>query len=458
MIQSRITILSALLFALAAAPTLHAGDAARFAPADAEKFIEIDNLAELLDEWQNDPLAKYLRDNLPLGQSLDDWDQPAAALGMTREEMVRTLFGRSVAVVFANVEDKDPAIIITKVPAADAERAADRLGLKQIGETNGFKRYQSKDNTFVAVGQDWVIVSNADSRDAAGRIIAGDAKTLADDETFKQWTAKLPAERTATMFLRDDDAGDRHVFGLVRDGRDFSLRYVGESPNYRALFAMLRDGRSLEFGPLPASTIAAVTSNLITTEIPNSQQLDRFFTARSFSEVLESIDTPGITFLGEVDGANAGLDIDVKAPVPGIAVRLKDPAVADDVTRALDTGVVLINIASMKWKNAARQLPKANLVSVDHEGVSFRYAGLGELLAAGAGRDELKMINLAYGRVGDYYVICTNDHFFKQCIDADRGATATLIESAPFKAMPLTGHDAPVATLFVRTEIGRAHV
>jgi len=95
---------------------------------------------------------------------------------------------------------------------------------------------------------------------------------------------------------------------------------------------------------------------------------------------------------------------------------------------------------------------------VEHQGVTFHTANLGTAFARRTGRDELENLTVAYGRVGQWYIVRTHDRFFTQCIDAHLDSTRRFIASSPVQLMPLQARDAAIATAVLRPVALSAHM
>jgi hypothetical protein len=441
-----------LLVLLLALPAL-AQEAAKFAPANAAVFIEVHDLAQLRKDWAGDPLAKFLRENVPMIEQ-PGWEAVEKVLDMKREEVVDRFFGTTAAIVVIDTNEQEPAMVISKVSEADAGLAVEKLGLKTAGEFGGFRGYKSADDkAHIAIGKGWVIVAQPRHSDAARAVLEGKVKSLAENVVFAQWTGKLPPGRVATAFVRAAD-DNVHALGAYRKGRDLTLQYRGKAPEMAALFAKLGDGRALDFGPLPADTIAAVTANLIPDAGPNAAQLDRLFPGKTFEkDILPRLGSPAVVFLGEVQGGKLEPNPGLSLPVVGISLKLKDKAVADDLTKAIDGLMFLANFAAANWKG-----PGVEVKEISHGKVSFRSANVGAALAHRSQRDEVRAVTLSYGPVGDWYIVCTQDQFFRQCIDASLDSTTSLIASRAFTSMPLKNHEGTIVTAVLRPAALSAHV
>jgi hypothetical protein len=379
-------------------------------------------------------------------------------MGMSGEEIVDRFFGQSVALVIFKPGEEDPGLVVTKVSDADAAVAIQRLHLKQVeafGEGGAFRVFKSQENeSRIAIGKGWAVVARPEYAAAAKAVLEGRGKSLADLPAFREWTARLPeGKRSATAFIRAAD-DNVHVLGAYRKGRDVTFHYRGKSPQYADLLAHVGDGKALDFGPLPASTIAAVNLNLRLPEALDTKQLDRMFPGKTFrKDIQPKLGAPAVAFLGEVPGDKLEPGLGFALPVTGVALKLKDPKVADDLNLAINSLLILANFAAAKW-----ELPMIEVKEHRHGETTFRAANIGAAIAKRAGRDEFKPVSVSYGRVGDWYIICTQEQFFTQCIDAAADPSKSFAASQAVTAMPLKEHEGAIATAVLKPAALAAHL
>ncbi|MEX2213788.1 MAG: hypothetical protein WD768_06660 [Phycisphaeraceae bacterium] len=450
-------LVTTLALMLAFASSLIAQDGARsaahFAPADAAVYIEINDIAALRADWESDPLANFIQKHLP-GPSPAGWKAVQLQMGLSGDKIIDNYFGKSAAIVFMKTGGEQPGIVITKVADKDISYGIERLKLNKTGTIGSFTTYTTKNSDAqIAIGGGWVVVADATVKAGVTKLLEAGTGSLADSAEFKSWSAKLPTDRFGTVFIRPGN-DDTHALGISRKGRDLSLEYRGSSQDFSPLFDLLGDGAPLDFGPLPKTTIAAINANIKPTPGPNPKQMNRLFPGKSFEkDILPYLGSPTLLFLGEVPGDQFKENPGLSVPVLGVAIQLRDKKVAEDLNKAMNGLMIVLNFAAAGW-----ELPEVVVRDSEHGGTKFHVADVGALLAARTERPELKAINLAYGRVGDWYILCTQDKFFTQCIDADRDPSLSLASFAEFKAMPLKAHERPILTAILRPSALAAHV
>ncbi len=428
-------------------------DAASLAPANAAVFIEIHDLATLRKDWASDPLAKFLQSNLPMVPPPEGWLQVQKVMGLTGDEIVDRFFGKTVAVVVFDPSDDEPGMLITKLSDADANLAIEKLQLKPARDFAGWRGFTSADDkAHIAFGHGWAVTVQPRYSNAAQAVLEAPGQSLAQDKTYKTWLAKLPAgntdsQRIATAYIREGES-DVHAMGFYRKQRDMTIHYRGTTPELLTMVQSLGDGAALDFGPLPASTIAAITVNLAPPAAAgaNAKQLDRLFSGRSYqNEIQPKLGAPTVMFLGEIPADRISPNPGLSVPVAGVSFKLKDAQVAQDLSKAIDNLIFLANFAAAKW-----EVPVVETKAQQHGNVAYQNANIGTALAHRTQRDELHALTLTYGRIGDWFVICTQDQFFQQCIDAHQDPALALTTSTAFKAMNLAGHEMPIATAVLK--------
>lgn len=463
-----------------------ATDGALIAPADAGVFVQIDNIAQLRGDWKVDPLGVYLQESLPLDGD-DDWNKIQEMLGMDGDTIVDTFMGESVVIIAknmrggadagvdiqinedgegeANVRSGSPGVVLMKVEHDAQKLAKEKLNLKAMadGKAGAYEMFHTEDDQgIIAFGPTWMAMGDAnhasyirsilkqvDGPGAPG--VEPDASTkLAEQPDFKVWTGRLEKERFATIYARDKEAKEYHAAGFVRKGRDLTIDYAGSSPQMKRVFDMMTGGAALDFGPAPKQTIAALSLNLIDRNIDPRRTafLDQMLAPKTFhDDVLQKISGPLVLSFAQVPADRVVPATDFPTPAIGLAVKLADPAVSDDIDRLIDSSMLFVNLAAA---NAGVEVP--TIENVKYETHLYRSVNLGPLVAKASGQAEREgQLKLAYGRIGDWYVVTSHEVYFQQMLDAKDDPTLRLAAEPDFKAMPLRPLEQPIATGMVRT-------
>ena len=210
------------------ATALPAQDAARFAPAGAVAYVQIDGLASLRKDWEKDPLATYIKENLPLPPQ-QGWDDLQKVMGLSEQEIIDKFLGQTITLIAFESGQNPPLMIVSKVAQADADLAIEKMQLKATGMLGQWKGYSSTDNkATIVVGGGWVIVVDKRIGDAVKPVLEGKGKTLADDPAFVQWIDRLPKSRSVTAFMREGDTITVRATSPKTFFRDFGALAVRE--------------------------------------------------------------------------------------------------------------------------------------------------------------------------------------------------------------------------------------
>lgn len=467
--------------------TLHAAenatDGALIAPSDAGVFIQIDNIAQLRGDWKVDPLGVYLQEQLPLDGD-DDWKQIQEMLQMNGDQIVDTFMGESVVIIAknmrggadagvdieigddgegrANVRSGSPGVVLMKVEHDAQKLARERLKLKAMDDpkAGAYEMFHTEDDQgIIAFGPTWMAMGDANHAsyirsvlkqvDAPG--VEPDASTkLAEQADFKVWTGRLEKERFATIYARDKERKEYHAAGLVREGRNLTIDYAGSSPQMKRVFDMMTGGAALDFGPAPKQTIGALSLNLIDRNMDPRRTafLDQLLAPKTFhDDVLQKISGPLVLSFAQVPADRVVPATDFPTPAIALAVKMQDPAVSDDIDRLIDSAMLFVNLAAA---NAGVDVPV--IENVKYETHLYRSINLGPLVAKTSGQPQREgQLKLAYGRIGEWYVIASHEVYFQQMLDAKDDPKLRLANEPDVKAMPLRPLEQPIATGMLRT-------
>ncbi|MGB0767097.1 MAG: hypothetical protein ACPGYV_05260 [Phycisphaeraceae bacterium] len=438
---------------LAAAMLLHhsapAQAPADLAPADTAVYIHIADAADWFVDLTDGPLGQMWRTAIEEAKGSGDL---LAALGMDVDQFMDAYFGADVVMLSQGKDDdgnEKPGVLFTKVSAGDRAHAIDTLGLIRNGDIAGNPVYTGEDGNGVIVMMDqWVAMCDLDAVDYLRSILTRgeDTPGLADTEDYVKWTRELPEPRAMTMLAFESKAS-QHALGVVRDGKGMDATYLGTSPKYDEMMAMLGETTVAEFGPLPADTIAAATFNIEPDDRAKARmnKLDILLGGKSFVDaVLPKFDTPSVMFMGSVAGDAVTPALGVEMPVAGMAFKMNDASAADDMNQLFDNLVMMSNVAVMKYE--AGLIPQREETYL---GAAYKVAEIGVPVAQGTEFPELAPVQIVYGVVGDYYLVCSQETFFKQCVDADKADKTMRID---IEGKPHRLAQTPVLAMTARPE------
>jgi len=413
-------IAAATLALMTATGPARAADPAAFAPADSAIYIEVSDLAKIRADIANDPLVQRLREQLPSARQPQAWQELQVALGLTGDQIVDRYFGERVALIVEREGEGAPGVVLSRVGEADARHAIDRLALQHDGAAGRFTIYHTSDGkALIAFGDGWMAMGDPKHAGYIRQVLEGGAAGggLTADAAFRNALAELPAQRSATLFARNEAKGERFAAALVRQGGDFSIHLVGRSPDLTNLLSMVGPARQGDLGPLPPSTIAVAAVNLINRDLEPaaSKLLNTLVAPRSFErDVLPNLDAPVTLLLADVPGESVEPAVGFRVPVVAMSIRMRDAAVAADLQKMCDNLVMLGNLGLMQ-----KQIDPVTIEVGRHGEHQYRVVELGPVIEAQFGRPRLSgMLRLAYGRVGDRFVIVSHETLMTQWLDA----------------------------------------
>lgn len=386
------------------------------APADTPVYIHINKPAEWFGDMTQGPLGEKFRNEVETAEGSGDL---LAAMGMDLDAFLAAYFGGDV-VVLSPGGDKS-GVIFTQVSQANRNHAIDTLELKQNGDIAGHPIYVGPDgNGYFVMMDDWVAMCDLSAVDYLTSVLkqGKDAPRLADTARYAKWTAELPADRSMTALVYESEES-QHAMGVVRSGKGLDATYLGTSPDFAPLMGMLGQTNVADFGPLPSNTIAAMSFNIVASEDVQQQfqGLDMLLAGKSFTkDVLPKLDAPTLMFMGSVPGNEVEPKVDVDVPVVGLAMKMNDASVAEDLSRLFDNVVLIGNISVAQFQAGA--IPQRTQT---YKESTFKVAEIGKPVAQGLEFPELAPIQIVYGQVGEYFIVCTQEQYFKKCIDANAG-------------------------------------
>ena len=434
---------------------LFAQGAATMVPADTPLFIELNDLSSLYADWKTDPLAEFIKKNIPQPQQDRNWQEIKNVMRMDTDELIERYFGNSIALIGSTQRGGQPAVVAMQVTNENAMLAVERLAMQEKEKRADFTLYASADKKAdVVIGRGWMFFADKKNGAILEQIVMGVVEkkpALADDDAYKTMIARLPAKRVGTAIARDPGKNEFHAVGVTRVNRNLRVHYAGKSPNFAPISKQQGSAGAMQFGPLPSSTIAAITVNIKGQRPPNPNVIDglnRMLAPKTYeTDVLPKIGAPVVLFYGQVKADRITPDPGMSLPVAGVSLQMKDVTVASDLTNVINQMMLFANMATMQWKTEP-----VVVKDVQYKNTSFRSANLGIALSQRAERAELAKMTISYGRIGDFFVVCTQDEFFKDCIDAHDDSTKSLIATKDFSTMALKDHKSPVVSFVLRPQ------
>ena len=427
-----------------------------FLPADTGTLVQINDLALWRQSLVNDPVVRQMLKRMPHHKHQQAWASIQQTMEMSGEQIIDRYFGARLVLVSATPGWRQPATLTLRVTPADTKLLIERLSLQPIGQAKTVRILATPDgSTQFAMHRQWVSIAKAAHVDLLRRTsISRPGRTLSQDPQYRRWVDRLPVKRSALAFFRGPDGRDSSAAAIVDNGNTLSVHFVGRPPGIDRFFRKLGTAQSLELGPLPHDTLAVIMLNVYDQNPQKTEFINTFLAPKTYEQdILPKIQAPVVLFLGEVPKDRVETETDAAFPVLGMAIRLRDPAVAEELTVLADN---VLRVANLSGGN--QKVPPIPVQRDKHGGVAYRKAHAGPRLVAQTGRKELAPLTLTYGRIGNWYVVCTHDWFFRQCIDAQADPQRRLATDEAFAAMPLKDVQNPVVTVTLRGPAAAAHL
>jgi hypothetical protein len=448
-------------------------EAAQFLPAGTGAFVQINDMATWRHLIDDDPLFGPLRDALPHNRHHDAWLSIQQTLGMSGDEIIDRYFGSRVVVAGPKPGWNQPITLMMRIAPDHSQALIDRLELKALPKSGAFAMYSTRDNsTRFAFGKQWVAVAQSQHEPYLRQVLDDVERTdaLANDPQFQQWMDRLPADRMAFGFFRGHASDHTAAVAVINDPSRLTVHYVGRPAHVDAVFEQIGDASAREVGPLPRSVLAVASINLRDPSPDNTAPLDRLLGGKNFAtDILAHLDAPLLLFMGQNNTPDITADTapdnapgrrgdspdksGVSIPVIGMAVKMRDAKVADDLTAMVDNAMLVASVATVNW--GTPPIMTQNARYGDHR---YHIADVGVALAVRTKRDELMQVRLSYGPVGDWFVICSNDQYFNTCIDAAEDESKQLRREAWFVNAPIDEVDQPIATVMLRASAASAQL
>ena len=489
--------------ALAAAITEPLDDPAMLCPASAVGYLRVDRLAQWRASGESDPLVKYVWQTVQALGPPSCWQRAAKHLGWDNDAMLDAYFGRTVALIGQRVDGQPALVVASRIGAEALRKLPAAAGLKPwappgagAGPESGVRRpesarsrgaglvsvgpfamYSTEEDgeAFVfAIGKRWLLIVEQKRIEHLRRVLtvtprrgAGGGENHADDTVnpplaelpaYRQLLAKLPTGRSALLSTGNSKGTERHAAAVVRHGRDLTVHYVATGTKLARIDRRAAHSAGVDFGLLPAATVSAATINMLDRSPRQFGLLDLLlFPHKIGAQILPKLSPPMIVFLGTVPGAEVRPDPGGAVPVVGAAVKLNDYTAARDLDR-LVAGLHLV--ANLRELDLIRSV--FGLRRVKAGDTTFHVADFGEALSKRLKDPQLSpllrlpssagLTRLSFGRIGQWYVLCSQEAFFRRCIAADADGAKRLTHTNAFGAFAFESRPQLIASAMTRAD------
>ncbi|MBI1371473.1 MAG: hypothetical protein GC159_01745 [Phycisphaera sp.] len=419
-------------------------DPAELVPADARLYLRLDHLGPLLSRRTDDPLVAHAWKVVTSLQRPELWETTRERLGLSMDETINRYFGRSVVVTEMKLDGDWGVVVMSRASPDDlavlpgamnaVPWGVDGPGGGKVGPMRTFSVASDGADMLVAVGQRWLMMTETKHAAHLRHLVTSVAQhtlglegavgPLARGEQFRATMAKLPPDAPIVMYTRNSDLTERHGLTLV-DQADGSMdvHYAGQIKKLEEMVPHVEGVRGVDFGLLPAETITAVSINVLYHPRDKSEfGQDAEMGSKMAMGVLPDLAPPLILFLARVPPESVDPNPGVAVPVLGLAVKLKSP----DGAAKLDSLIRSVHmILTLTEFNVV-----GTIFGVHREAagdVSYAVADFGRALARRVKDPSLaRLVNLpttaglqrlSFGRIGEWYVVSSQESFFRRCVD-----------------------------------------
>jgi len=473
---------------------------AHLCSADARLYLQFDDLAKWRSARQNDPLVEYLWQGIADIRPKGMWDEAGRTLGMNEDALTDLYFGQCLAIIGESSSTNTPYVIVSRAEPSDLKRLPGVMPLKSAAlvERDGakpFATFTSQDDKLLfAIHDRWLIVAPVKNKEhfkravayAAGRVtgpevskipwlswlVVGSAKpqaaggakpqaaaaipTLVDDEDFQTLVTKLPRERTLLLYTRDRNRKSSHAAAVSMDGPKLVAQYAGHIDKLDELYEQFDHGNGVDFGFMPASAITAASLNLVKKDAKGLGALNLFLFPKNVKEhVLPKLAAPMVVFLGRIDGDKIKPNPGVGVPAFGVAIRMSDPSVLGDLNRIVGGVHLMANVGQL---NILEGVFGGKTIKAD--GLEYRIANFGSALTKQIKDPETKkmfdlpdtagLTSLTYGRIGQWFVVCSQEALYKECAAAHASREMQLASTQVYRSFPFEMKEGLVMSALTR--------
>lgn len=455
----------------------------QFCPTGVNMVIYTADLGTWLAGNPQSPLAGHARRLLSASIPHHAWAEAKGRLGLDGEGLFRRYFGSHVAIVALGNPRRDGILLVGSASEEALREAPRAFALTRTREydRSGFRFYEIRQDTVeyaVAIDRGWFIL--AEKRNLAGiRVlidtgIHGGRDSLVSDPEFLDLAAKLPEHRLGLIYGRDRKGLARHMAAAVPEGDSLVVHYLSTDPSpvpavtpsqvnrnvieYLQARAKLTDvpgdadfpylshSDTLDLGPLPPGTVGVAVLNAVHHCPMDLGILDMPVVFGSVRQrILPGISPPLLGFVGLAETQCPSGGATVEVPTAGVAIRLLQPGIAEDIDRLLQTFHFLATLGSF-------ELGKVffGIDTMTEGDIPFHVADFGSSLirwlrdpavAALANLPEpAGLRRIAFGRIGEWYVVCTQESFFRECVQAYRDPARRYDTGSVYAGFGLQSH------------------
>ena len=391
-------------------------------PQDTAVVVEVTQAGQWSEDFGNNQLGQMLIRFSPANRFIRGWRRMQRMLDQSSAQMVDDYFGKSVVLIAAHTNPSSPMVIASRLN--DRQTALDMIKKLQLVEREVYADhhiYQTPDAGAILSLHDstpTIILTSERNTPYLKRLIDA-AKTeplLKDDAKFQTYLASVPADSVLKGYIRSDDDQQKHTFFVTQNDRGLTGQYVGNMPQLANVLSQLGATQPHHFGPLPPDCMAAMSVNLSRIKPQTVAMFDKILAPKSFTaDIQPKLGQSMVLYLNKPTQLQM-------LPSVGVAVQMKNTDLASDMDTFMKNIMVVTSMSLEKRRPHqpnAKDAPAAPVqpMLVTHNQTAYRTAPVANLKMVQQGMTMITPIQLSWGRINDWYVICSDKDTFCQSID-----------------------------------------
>lgn len=422
-------------------------DPAELAPADTRLYFRVDDLGDIWKKKDEpDRLVTEIIRKVKSDENTRLMTDLPGQFGMDLPTFYQTYFGKTVALIAASPK-ASPAVILTRVDPAAAAKVRAQKDFKPAGRWGRFEMFKlADDSKLIGVSEQWMALGLAGHAEHMERVLSrtgAETYSLAKDATYREWMAKMPRPRSAVLYINDVAHKNIHVAVGVKTDYGATLHYQAEIEKVEDFYKLTKPVSEADFGPLPEEAISAVSFNLHEPDPKGMMILNLILFPRNLKDdVMPKIEPPVIFFLGKLAPDEVKPNPGFQVPVVGLAIKMKDPTVAVELDKLLNGIRFFGKLADLNVLGSLAGPDGMKFGELDYHSADFGKTLTGNVQSRSLSRlvampEHAGLTRISYGRVGNWYVVSTQDAFFRKCVDANAGKGRRITDLENFDAFRL---------------------
>ncbi len=427
--------------------------------------------AEWLAHRERDPLVNHLWKVIESFQSPQLWKRASQHLGLSNQQLLELYFGQVVSVADLEVGDRHAAIVMSRADSKDLAQLPEALGLSPLGRhgrIGPFRTYKATEKGkeyVIGLGKRWLFITEAPYLEHMRRLwasVAGGSRPLKESERYVELMRELPDQADAVVFTNDPEHKEHHAMVIRRQGQSLTADYIAKAQRIDELLKDVEQVGGYDFGPLPRSVISAATMNVMQRAMPGDGAFNLLLFPRNFRQhVRPWIGPPVIAFLAALEPQRVEPNPGVPVPVFGMAVKINNPAVVADLDRIVKGVHFLLSASRLDLGQGLFGVRRVSQGGMEYQVAEFgpiiqKLAGKGDFARMAKLPSSAGLTKLTFGRVGPYYLVCSQEAFFHDWYLASSDPSLRLVSTPGFGDFAFEEKPRPVASALVRApELGR---